>query len=146
MSNPTELLNCPFCGGDAQTDFIEGESYLIECYACRAETGIKDSEEDAISAWNRRAALASRPAEVDDWISVDDRLPPKYEEVIVWPHPTDYCMTAELWGENASGNPVWKYGEYVNQWGHENVEITWGPITHWRNKLPAPSHTTNKEK
>jgi Lar family restriction alleviation protein len=72
----TQLLPCPFCGGDAQTDFIEGESYLIECYACRAETGIKDSEEDAIAAWNRRAALASRPAEVDDerqWVVVGGR-------------------------------------------------------------------------
>lgn len=54
-----ELAPCPFCGGEAQTDFIEGESYLIECYACRAETGIKDSEDEAIEAWNRRTEPSS---------------------------------------------------------------------------------------
>jgi len=65
----TQLLPCPFCGGDAQTDFIEGESYLIECYACRAETGIKDSEEDAIAAWNRRATEPSpSTAPVEDHV------------------------------------------------------------------------------
>jgi len=57
MTHPesqAELAVCPFCGGEAQTDFIEGESYIVECYVCRAETGIKDSAEQAIAAWNRR--------------------------------------------------------------------------------------------
>lgn len=70
------------------------------------------------------------------WISVNERLPSKYTEVMVWPHPSDYCLTAELYGESASGNPVWKYGEYTNGWGHENIEIT-RPVTHWM-PLPQP--------
>lgn len=54
------LLPCPFCGADdAQTDFIEGESYLVECSACHAETGICDSAQEAIDAWNRRARTAA---------------------------------------------------------------------------------------
>ena len=55
----SELLNCPFCGSHAQDDFIEGQSYIIECYACDASTGCQDSAEDAIAAWNRRAAPAA---------------------------------------------------------------------------------------
>jgi Lar family restriction alleviation protein len=54
-----ELKPCPFCGSHAQTDFIEGESYIIECYACDARTGCQDSAEDAINAWNRRSAPAA---------------------------------------------------------------------------------------
>lgn len=49
-----ELDRCPFCGGEAQDDFIEGVSYIIECFECRAQTGIKDSAAEAIAAWNRR--------------------------------------------------------------------------------------------
>ena len=94
----------------------------------------------------RNAAQSTQPesAQVsteqagDAWISVEDRLPKPYEEVIVWPHPTDYCMTAEFYGRSASGRPVWKYGEYENGWGHSNVEIT-APVTHWQPKPAAPS-------
>jgi Lar family restriction alleviation protein len=58
LPGEVDLLPCPFCGGDAQTDFIEGESYLIECYSRCAKTGSQDCEQDAVTAWNRR----SRPA------------------------------------------------------------------------------------
>lgn len=69
-----ELKNCPFCGNEAQTDFIEGESYIIECYVCRAETGIKDSADQAIAAWNRRATppSPSTASEVGEpWATLD---------------------------------------------------------------------------
>lgn len=52
-----QLPSCPFCGGDAQDDFIAGQSYLIECYTCGAQTGIKDSEDEAIAAWSRRTEI-----------------------------------------------------------------------------------------
>src|SRR3990172_7390809 len=68
-----ELASCPFCGGEAQTDFIEGESYLIECYGCRAETGIRDSAEEAITAWNRRAQSPVDAAPADSAL-LDDAL------------------------------------------------------------------------
>lgn len=66
-----ELKPCPFCGGEAQTDFIEGESYLIECYVCRAETGIKDSEAEAIAAWNRRSTSGAASGEVVAYLAED---------------------------------------------------------------------------
>lgn len=52
-----ELLPCPFCGDNAETDYIpEHHSYAIECYSigCAARV-IKETAEDAIAAWNRRA-------------------------------------------------------------------------------------------
>lgn len=55
------LLHCPFCGAHAQTDFILGVSYLIECYVCKASTGHQDSDEEAIAAWNRRASQCKWP-------------------------------------------------------------------------------------
>jgi Lar family restriction alleviation protein len=91
MSNPTDLLNCPFCGGDAQTDFIEGESYLIECYACRAETGIKDSEEDAIAAWNRRAQSEGEAPQ-----AVPDRIQSKWLREIAQDAGFNLNMRQEL--------------------------------------------------
>lgn len=53
------LAPCPFCGSHAQDDFIEGVSYIIECYACDAGTGRLDSAESAIAAWNRRTAAVA---------------------------------------------------------------------------------------
>jgi endodeoxyribonuclease RalR len=52
-----ELLPCPFCGSHAQTDFIDEVSYIIECYGCQARTGCMDDAQEAIDAWNRRAAI-----------------------------------------------------------------------------------------
>jgi len=52
-----ELLPCPFCGADAETDFIpEEDSYQIECrnsFGCTARVTL-DSELAVVSAWNRR--------------------------------------------------------------------------------------------
>jgi Lar family restriction alleviation protein len=73
------LLPCPFCGGEAQTDFINDiASHRIECFACDATGQICDSQEGAIAAWNRRAtpkgtsgsdALDARGVKmVRDWI------------------------------------------------------------------------------
>lgn len=74
------------------------------------------------------------------WISVDERLPPNYEEVMIWSNPTDYIMTAEIYGTSASGNPVWKYGEYQSGWGHETIEMT-SPVTHWQPLPPPPEQS-----
>lgn len=52
-----ELKPCPFCGAHAETDFIpDRNSYAIECYSigCAARI-IKETPEEAIEAWNRRA-------------------------------------------------------------------------------------------
>lgn len=48
-----ELIKCPFCGGEAEINGSNG-TYWIDCNKCRAETGLSNTEAEAIAAWNRR--------------------------------------------------------------------------------------------
>lgn len=52
-----ELLPCPFCAWPAKLSHRIGVSY-IECIDCGAEGPPEDNDENAIAAWNRRAALS----------------------------------------------------------------------------------------
>ena len=45
------LKRCPFCGGAAELN----REHFVRCSECRAETMICDTDDEAISAWNRRA-------------------------------------------------------------------------------------------
>ncbi|MBQ9005337.1 MAG: Lar family restriction alleviation protein [Atopobiaceae bacterium] len=61
----TELLPCPFCGGDSEMSWRyrlpgyrlpgEGTRYWVRCCACNATTTAYDDEAEAIRAWNTRA-------------------------------------------------------------------------------------------
>lgn len=116
----SEYLDCMEPGCNAATERAEFNQRLKQAGSM--------SVEDA-AWWGRQDATQG-------WISVTEQLPANYTEVFVWPYPTDYCMTAEFWGLNASGNPVFKYGEYTKGWGHEVIEATY-PISHW---MPLPDH------
>ena len=50
----TELLPCPFCGGEARIVTAVGESWVL-CNKCKATTEAHTSRQFAIDAWNRRA-------------------------------------------------------------------------------------------
>lgn len=58
------LVACPFCGGAAVPDFIEGASYVIKCSACSTRSAHLASASIAIAAWNRRAVMATPPVAV----------------------------------------------------------------------------------
>ena len=62
-----ELKPCPFCGGEAReclTHLPAGWFDSIECTKCGASTDGYPPPNDAIAAWNTRAALATpQPAE-----------------------------------------------------------------------------------
>lgn len=53
-----KLLNCPFCGGEADCGKLvvhNGEwEWAVECIECGVITDSFDTEEKAIEAWNRR--------------------------------------------------------------------------------------------
>jgi len=50
-----ELKRCPFCGGEANSNFHERLGHLIRCQECGNMTCWHNSELEAIAAWNRRA-------------------------------------------------------------------------------------------
>lgn len=83
----------------------------------------------------RADALASRPAEVDDWIKLSEQKPEVGESVLVW---------SDSWGEPM----VLRYR--VQPWesllDSEQGRWFWYPDRMLWKRFAAPSHTTNKEK
>ena len=81
--------------------------------------------------WPAIAALrqALEAPEVAGWVAVCARLPDTWQEVMVWPYPTDYCMTAQL------GKAGWTYGEYDRD-GQQTVPMR--TPTHWMLLPPPP--------
>lgn len=53
MSN--ELKPCPFCGFQHPITIESGGRVYVECPLCGAETSSRETEEEAIEAWNTRA-------------------------------------------------------------------------------------------
>ena len=65
VSQPSELLPCPFCGGEGQYfcwDKPEGECYDIVCEDCPARSPIYKTMEEAKNFWNKRASQAAPQA------------------------------------------------------------------------------------
>ena len=68
----SELLPCPFCGGEAETLTAEsmhgGYLFGIMCNDCRSRGDVYDTEAEAIAAWNSRAERTCRIEERNgDW-------------------------------------------------------------------------------
>jgi Lar family restriction alleviation protein len=64
MKNESKLLNCPFCGGEAEIcdgyieEFLKTE-YMkyVQCNYCKASTKLYFTEKEAIKAWNTRVPM-----------------------------------------------------------------------------------------
>lgn len=57
----SELLSCPFCGGEARVARAIGSSVrFASCIACEAFGPSRDTEAEAIAAWNRRSPAGDR--------------------------------------------------------------------------------------
>lgn len=59
----SELLPCPFCGGEAKILTAEsmhgGNLYGVMCDCCAGRADVYDTEAEAIEAWNTRADTAT---------------------------------------------------------------------------------------
>lgn len=81
-----------------------------------------------------RAAI-SHPSTPQGWISVEDRLPTPWEDVLIYPRPTDYCCEGQV-----DHKGKWSYAEYVTHFGQETHRIQ---PTHWA-PMPAPPEQGGK--
>ncbi|SHJ02117.1 restriction alleviation protein, Lar family [Anaerovibrio lipolyticus DSM 3074] len=52
----SKIKECPFCGGAAHIAKYKGQkdTYYATCDSCFAESDLKESEQEAMEAWNRR--------------------------------------------------------------------------------------------
>jgi endogenous inhibitor of DNA gyrase (YacG/DUF329 family) len=62
-----EVLNCPFCGGEAKIEHYEKDGYLPHCTEC---CGMVEkwfgTEEEAIAAWEKRYTPEPKPLTLDE--------------------------------------------------------------------------------
>ena len=120
----SELKSCPFCGRDAHVKTYQvcedGEESSAGCYECQIFTpgmeGPYGNSEAAIQAWNSR---------VDNWISVEDRLPEIDVRVDVW-----------LKRNAEAQRGIWK-GDYWRIDDHHSEKYNITDVTHWQ-PLPKP--------
>lgn len=56
----SELLPCPFCGGEANTVLRNADDWHVECHDCAAKSGTYGFKKYAIEAWNTRAERTCR--------------------------------------------------------------------------------------
>ncbi len=52
-----DILACPFCGSDKVLDFewALSDKNMCKCIICNATGPLRDSSQEAINAWNKRA-------------------------------------------------------------------------------------------
>ena len=71
----SELLSCPFCGGEAEMLTAEsmygGYLFGIMCNDCRSRGDVYDTEAEAIAAWNTRVDYHGyEQAAIEAWESI----------------------------------------------------------------------------
>ena len=123
-----QLKPCPFCGATDKTgllnicvspakDIYENEMvdfFTVKCHGCGTKIGNYYTTEEAAQHWNRRAS---------GWISVENRLPNNYNEVL--------CLRKE-----DEDNVILAYSPKGYWYGNGYI-FRRNSITHWQ-PLPEP--------
>ena len=69
VSAMENLKPCPFCGGKAsvweQTSYNNKRFFFILCQRCAARTGMQETRNEAIAAWNWRVSNEQQPLVAD---------------------------------------------------------------------------------
>ena len=52
-----KLKPCPFCGSSMCQTYLAGEFVYVRCNMCNSTSGLAESRDAAIKAWNRRAEV-----------------------------------------------------------------------------------------
>ena len=60
-----KLKPCPFCGGKAIIDGCDDTLWIVICKECNASIGYKETEQEAVEAWNTRKGETFTKAEAD---------------------------------------------------------------------------------
>ena len=60
-----KLKPCPFCGGHAIIDGCDDTLWIVICKECNVSIGYKETECEAIDAWNKRVQPMFTPDERD---------------------------------------------------------------------------------
>lgn len=144
MTAPTtpELLNCPFCDGEATARCIK-DSCLnhIECGNCGCR-GCYGTTESVTAAWNTRAALAA-PALL--WLPIESA--PKHTEVLVWredsgPFIAQFSTPEGVFATDVLEKMGDSFGDDFEEWYSEAYGWQEGSEkpTHWQPLPGAPTH------
>ena len=63
----TPMKPCPFCGGEAHTNYIMTQSrWKVACRECKGQTSIFLDRNDAIKAWNKRTTTSVMEVETSN--------------------------------------------------------------------------------
>lgn len=101
-----------------------------ECWDTAAYPTLQSSIDAVVHAFKCQECVAPQPAQAG-WMPIENP-PEKWTEVMVWPHPTDYCMTAEFDGNG------WQYSEQDRDGAFWSV----CKPTHWMFPPVAPQAQT----
>lgn len=121
----------------------ERRQYFYKVFDCKA----RDADEPGCICWHDEGTgpLVSEPERIkhwrttpppapvllsDAWISVDERLPEPWTDVLISPRPTDYCCEGQV-----DHKGQWTYAEYEAHFGQVTHKIQ---PSHWMPLPPPP--------